>query len=61
MYFVMKTFIAVTVALFFCGVTFAQKISGVILNEKKNPIAFANILSSGGKGTVADQNGTFFI
>lgn len=49
--------------LLFCAITYSQtKVSGLVLDEKGNPVAFANVFFKGSsEGTITNDNGRFYI
>lgn len=49
--------------LLFCAITYSQtKVSGMVVDEKGNPIAFANVFfKDSSEGTITNDNGRFYI
>ena len=55
----MNQYLKLLAALFLFTNAFSQKISGIILDTKQNPIAFASIVSNDGISKMSDEKGAF--
>lgn len=59
----MKKFFILIIILLFAQIAFSQtKVKGVVIDEYKEPVAFANVIfKNSTKGTITDENGRFYL